>query len=294
MINIKMSILTDIDEIINNKTSKFIYRYLNISHYPECSLNYNMNFPQNFNIMICGYSGTGKDTFFNYLLIRKNLIKINNFWTGSLVYCHKKMKSLFFNLNTPMIRKENIFNFKFSNTLQKQMMDLIEIKNYNQEKDTRKLTYKEIYDIEQNYYSFKRNSIKIDSSNDNPLIRDGMIYIAKCMKDNDPEFYIKTLMHQLVRTLYPIRIITDFRFKNEYNIVKYLSRNIYNETSIFTTTIRLYRKLITTKKLLSDTEHELDDFFTDLLIVPNREDYEDFCDKLPIMKDQYIPVYRLL
>ncbi len=89
-------------------------------------------------------------------------------------------------------------------------------------------------------------------------IRDYLIGIAKASRDLDPDFFVKMLAESLNATSQDV-IITDWRYPNEYEFLRQKDEVL---------TIRVHRAEIPVPESEVISEHSLDFFETDFLLVP--------------------------
>ena len=98
----------------------------------------------------------------------------------------------------------------------------------------------------------------------NPLYRHILIDRGNYMRSIDPDYWLKAMIGDLRSD--HINVITDWRFLNEVNLGHYID----GAKSI--TTVRVHRANIPIPPLTLGSEHELDDYRTDLLVL-NRDDH---------------------
>lgn len=124
-----------------------------------------------------------------------------------------------------------------------------------------------------------------DSSKDTPIQdlqgltpRDLYIKIAKEKRDIDPDYWVKESHKNFPRGSV---MVTDHRYPNEY---EYLHR-LYPDI----TTIRVFRKEVPIPPFTMTSEHQLDNFYTDFVLVSSEEDFVELTNILP----QYSTYNRL-
>lgn len=200
-------------------------------------------------VMICGYRTHGKDFFF------KKLVKeIDNKFI-CLAKFENKINDLIIILNSEKFKR-----IAFADCL-KQSLNFLnptdkDIKKYHKIDGK----YVEVFDSNLPLFSF----------------RDILIEHAKIMKEKDINHWVKLGISEL--DFKSCNVITDWRFYHEYDCLS----EIFPE--IFTFRIFNFEKDIPSSNV--DSEHELDYFETDFIILPF--DQIDFLEKGDKYKYQYV------
>lgn len=184
---------------------------------------------KNFDItLICGYRTHGKDFFFK---------KLDNKVNNKFICLYQDEKKL-----NHFKKLKNHKRIAFADCLKQ---DLEKIDKIEENKD------KKVY----------RKNINNDYIIDiNPEFSGRDIYIdyAKSMKEKDINYWVKRAIFNL--DINCSNIITDWRFQHEYDYM------IENSKNILTIRIFNFEKVIPCKNV--ESEHDLDNFSTDFLIIP--------------------------
>lgn len=179
-------------------------------------------------IAIIGYTGVGKDTYFNNI---KNDITTDWILHKSRNYDSPQNDEIMLNL-----AKNKINRIAFADILKDEVID-----KYGLNLDNTKNKDLKQYTVNNDLLSF----------------RDLCIKHALLNKKQDPEYYAKKI---IIKEDY-INIITDLRFLVELN---YLKRLIITK-NINLITLRLYRDNMVIPDINIESEHELDNIETDYL-----------------------------
>jgi hypothetical protein len=198
-------------------------------------------------IMVAGYRGSGKDTLYKQLSDKNFKPEFN--WK---VYYNpnidiNKLKILYDLNNLQIIR------ISFADKLKEQVRkNLINEKNIDETFDTEK---------------YKDSPISCSSSknNDNMTFRDYCIELAAKCRSNDIDHWCKLVYDNIIENDDKNIMITDWRYENEYIFFEKLKQII---------SMRVYRSsiMIPDKNILS--EHNLDNFVTDYLLVTNEYEFK--------------------
>jgi hypothetical protein len=115
-----------------------------------------------------------------------------------------------------------------------------------------------------------------DSLIGDKTVRELLIQEANELKQNDPDVFAKEVLFQ-IKINYPTKniVISDFRFKNELNIIRD-SFSLDYRTNVLTT--RINRRFVKIGK--DDSEHQLDNFKFDFEIDNNYSTISDFNDHI--------------
>ena len=209
--------------------------------------------------MICGYRRTGKDTLYNQL---NNVGDISFNWH---VYYRpdSEMAEIFGKGPHPAIINEILApgsRFAFADRLkqdvQGQLREAGIIFDYEAEKDTRE-------------FSFQGNLT---------TYRQMCIDHGAKMRELDKDYWCRIVTDQIGTDN---AIITDFRFPNEHTFVA----NYAATNKLPLVTIRVFRKEVPIPTLSEPSEHSLDTFQTDLLLVRDEKDFEEACKLFPQYQD---------
>lgn len=199
-------------------------------------------------ILLCGYRTTGKDTFFQILT------KNPGFHTFRYkIFAHPNFKSSAFNTNLPYER------LSFADNLKQEASIEYGIPAHIPDSDK---------DLKQFIHPTTKSLISA---------RDIYIEWADIRKSQDQDYWIKKAFdsHKIGSSF----IVTDWRYTNESFYVKQTFQN--------TITARIYRSNIIEPALSISSEHSLDFYQTDLLILSHdlEDDFEKAVQRFPQYKD---------
>jgi len=178
-------------------------------------------------ILLTGYAGTGKDTFFKTLTGKEKGYEF-------LVYA----KDFSYDFRRYTFRKKGQFN----------RIGLADILKEEVEK---------IYNIPHDYQD--KNSPVFEYEGEKVSARDMWIIHGKDRRDEDIDYWCKKA------TIDPdcVNIVTDWRFFNE---LKYW-------INLCPITARIFRSEVPEPPLEKESEHQLDDVRTDILIVTSHKEF---------------------
>lgn len=209
-------------------------------------------------LLVCGYKRTGKDTLFDILNNKNTTDK----W---LVYSKDHSNFCF-----PNIKKHTI-----ALEIKRYAHDYlgIEDKNYDDIKDS--VAVSNIPKVKDRKLHFITQE-EIDSylpKNPNSVLRDWYIAFGSCYIQNRSKYYwceqVKFEGDNQVG-------ISDFRYAFEY---------FYFSQKYDVLTVRLYRSNVPEPAANIITEHDLDNFETDYLLVPDQDDFNLAVEKFPQYQD---------
>lgn len=202
--------------------------------------------------LLCGYSKTGKDTFYEQ-------ISSNNVMYEWQIYSAIPKKQLDLeNINKYYVR------VAFANAVKIEAAQIYHIPYVVTDKDCKQFIH---------YKSGELVSA-----------RDIYIEWAQLRKTNNI-YYWANLVVQFILQNYPTSdiIITDWRFVEEIEYIKeYFSQ---------VTTIRLYRASVETN-MNNYSEHALDNYVTDFLIIDKQDNFIEVCTKFPQYNNYTLALFR--
>jgi hypothetical protein len=108
-------------------------------------------------------------------------------------------------------------------------------------------------------------------------LRDVLIYIGMQGRKMDPEYWVKrALLPHFVYSGYDAKyvICSDFRFKNEYTIFSSLGPQIFAKPLVIT--LRVFRRSVPIPAAEIESEHNLDNFKTDITMVAAEDNMNRF------------------
>lgn len=193
--------------------------------------------------LLCGYKGTGKDTFFKDLCFH-NLKQTTETECKWLVYA-----------------SPNVDRFKFENLLSEY------IKRFAFADALKSMTHEALQFIDCPPYAFEKvkESLQVINpfqKNEVLSIRNLYIFIGQQQRARNPDVWLNIIQKQIQNEKLSTSVITDFRFENEM-------KN-WNNMEVFT--IRLFRANVPIPEVLEnreiDSEHNLDLLETDFILVP--------------------------
>jgi len=205
-------------------------------------------------LLICGYRGTGKDTLykqlgskeFNWVIYAPNKdIKFNNKDYQRMASASYLKYEIWQLLVTDQFKDYTRFE---------QIIDIY--------KDQPLVEFKGVY-----------NPQSITTEDETKTLRRLLIDYAMAKRQEDPIYWIKNGMHNLISKYGPNTdiAVTDWRFNNEY---QYCKDNLSNSHQI--TTVRVFRKDVPIPDANEISEHELDHYPTDFLLVSITNPESDF------------------
>lgn len=206
-------------------------------------------------LMICGYKGSGKDTFYQQLLLEIH---------------DEPMTYQYIPLISPDLvepKKEvfsNIVRVAFADILKQEVLDIYQIpKEYSSDelKDKPIPNFQVSEELEHKMKNM--NEMKLEP----PFtFRDFCLYQAKIRRDEDPCYWVKQAYPKICESPEnTLCVITDFRYPNEYEYLK-----SFPENNILT--IRIFRSEVPIPGVELKSEHALDDFSTDIIVMSCSED----------------------
>ena len=196
--------------------------------------------------IICGYRLTGKDTLYNQLNCFGD-VPFN--W---LIYYKDidKLKKLM------GVGPRLAFADRLKQDVQGQLKEAGIVFNYEAEKDTRTFLYR-----------------------GQPITyRQMCIDHGLAMRNKDKDYWCRIVTEQVNSSN---AIITDFRFPNEYTFVQQYA----NDNKLPLLSIRVFRKEVPIPPVNEPSEHSLDSFQTDLLLVRDKADFIKACELFPQYRD---------
>ena len=200
--------------------------------------------------LICGYPGSGKDTLFKHFY-------------GDTTYSWRILR--YRTLDTEHLidknKVPNLMRARLTDILKAYTLKTLNIPffNYEQYKD------KKLFEVEK----IIKFSLA-ETLDKNLTLQDYFNLIEKRKKTEDINYWCKKLYEHIIDEQYVV--ITDFKSKHEYEFFKQYGKCV---------TVRVFRQ-----EVLASSEHELDDFKTDLVYIP-AIDVEDHLEALLQKFPQY-------
>jgi hypothetical protein len=198
-------------------------------------------------ILICGYRRTGKDTL--YSILTTSPTSVDRFkWR---IY-HRM------NQSTQISKQFDCMNYEriaFADILKREASDIygIPMQVSDADKDIKQFVHYQTHEL--------------------VSARDIYIEHGRIRREQDPEYWCKAAFANKTNT-----IVTDWRYHNE---AAYAINHIDNVL-----TIRIYRSAVPEPDSSIDSEHDLDTYLTDFLLLP--DGIEDEFNKAIIKFPQYI------
>lgn len=201
-------------------------------------------------ILLCGYRRTGKDTLYQKL---SRTDTTGFLWT---IYQHPDRVSVPFPSESKYIRSA------FADAL--------------------KVEAGRIYDIPETIPDANKDIQQFIHYKTGALVSARDIYIewGACRRAEDPDYWCKTALSMVNAADDDWIVVTDWRFANESNYV------IANCAK--TITCRLYRSDIVEPEATIESEHQLDPYLTDLLLVRNSTEFDLAVNRFPQYRG-YVP-----
>lgn len=178
---------------------------------------------------LCAYSKTGKDSFYQYLSAKKSI----NHYDKWVLYNNDYSKHF--------ISDKKYIRLAFADELKKEVSTIYNIDLLIDDKDKKQFRH------------YLTNEIV--------SARDIYIEWATIRKKEDKYYWVKKLINKILNYINDDVniIITDWRFIEELSYIKQYFDNVY--------TVRLYRSEIAQPHSAIFSEHSLDNYLTDILLV---------------------------
>lgn len=209
--------------------------------------------------LICGYKGSGKDTLY------KHFIGDKTFSWKILRYKTIPTELLLDETKIPKVARIGLADILKADTIKLLNIPLF---NHEQYKDTKLSEVEKII----------KCSLP-ETLNKDLTLRDYYIKIGDAMKKEDIAYWCKRAYEHISDEQYIV--VTDFRFKHELE---------YFEKQGECITIRVFRKEVPippiNKNDQGDPEHDLDDFKTDLVYIPDIDHEEHLAELIKVF-----PIY---
>lgn len=225
--------------------------------------------------LICGYKGTGKDTLYKYIREKRKDIS-HLYGIKTLSYAVLSTKDNKFDLN----KYYDTSRISFADLLKEEVIEIYSIPEIYNTDDSKDIPITE-FEID-NELDTKMKGMDLESPYS---FRDFCIYHAKIRRDEDSEYWIKKSLVNF--TDYCNNMVTDFRYPNEEQYLKSLE-------DVNVITIRVFRSCIEIPPQNMISEHQLDDFTTDYVLVPyknTKHEIEKLKEKFPQYADYEIIEY---
>lgn len=192
-------------------------------------------------VLLCGYRGTGKDTFYTNLCTSGNIHDQYAFYSAAdMARPVDPVKNFLYAIAPQALNQPQYQRVAFADALKVEIM-----KRYNIPAEPMGLE-------EKNKIQFK------NENNKDVSFRDLCIHWALVRRSEDPDYWAKKALEPLKGSTKVV--FTDWRFLNEYSVVKEKYPQVI--------TARIFRSGVEIPNESIKSEHELDDFTTDILILP--------------------------
>lgn len=206
-------------------------------------------------VLVCGYRGHGKDTFFRYLAGHTDVFKFDFFATS-------------FGNHSNLLRGtiERFERIALADFLKHEVAEELGVTmDYLDENKAKRL------DEDGIVYAFEE---VIPEDPEHPTYRDVLIDRAALRRSEDLDHYVKLAYHEITtneRFDGAIAVITDWRYENEYSFFSDCQRIGVGGV----TTVRAHNPNGVVPHSTVMSEHQLDGFATNLLVQPQGTHLEE-------------------
>ena len=195
-------------------------------------------------VLLCGYKRTGKDSVYETLSTHRS----NYIWQ---IYRDPEK----FGNEFPPRHNRKVSRIAFADSLKDEVRRLYPF-------------VCNVLDNEKDEKLFQMGEIPVS-------LRDIYKIVGSEKRQADPEHWCKLALQDLTRC--PINmhytIVTDWRYQNELEYIR------HNFSDIIT--VRIYRSSVIEPDLDDETEHDLDNITTDILLLPINEDFGKVSERFP-------------
>lgn len=205
-------------------------------------------------IFVTGYKRVGKDTFYDFLSGKIDSGKQYSY----NVYCNPEQKS-----SVNILRKymnNEISRFAFADELKREVLQRFDVSVTDSNKDQ---------EISNNFL----RSEKLKTN------RDLLKFWGSFRKNSNANYWSQCVLDKIRSKNPSYPLITDWRYLDEYLYF----REMNPQTQIVT--IRLFRADNPIPPKADISEHDLDDFETDVLLVPSEKDFDIATEIFPFMRN---------
>lgn len=221
-------------------------------------------------IFVAGYRGSGKDTLYRQLLDRDYWLPFN--W---IIYTSEDNLN---NKENPFLQLNGIKRVSFADALKKEVKEkLIKENLIDNQFDVE--SHKDIPLVMPGTDLIKKRNSGSPRSNNtisNKTFRDYCIQRAEEARDKNPNHWCAKVLSDVYES--ENVLITDWRYPNELEYYTE-SQNIINKKII---TCRVYRSQVPIPDKEIASEHSLDEFKTDYLLVTSEEEFTQAIKVFPL------------